>query len=1239
MAITAVNQAGVFENTSASPVTISAFPIDNVVGNNRLLLVAMSCVGSGGSPPFPNSVTIDGASMTYLNSVNNGNEWLFVYYTLDANLPASTGTYDVVWTWITPPNQDQQLVASSWIDAPQQVPPSVTFEGGHQTPQGGSITPTDIDGIITDFMYGQAGGADKEFTAVAPHVELYEIQNMATGSQDVISLTSTSVEWTMDDEKTWAQVIIELGDGGSGGSPLPPPDPPTTSDFKTSNLAILDPNTITDPLVQSIAKGRSITCAGSTTDDYYYALSYGPIIPDKYYIEGFHNGSGTVGTEIHGFGISYDENTSDLLNTISVTSDGRINWPNNTETNQTLWEDASEVQGIAVDLNQGKFWVVDKNDLWYGWSSDVGSPEISRIGVSHKSDEWNEDANDPVCALIDAITIKYQFWFNVDSFHNAPTVEPGYTLYEVTVSAGSSREDIAIIFSGVIDSLPVFTDVSIPDHGPGKNESFYYTNVANGNAVNAWFIETGARNSNALDLDEHVDGTLVGGIPEIHSIQCNAANSNLNNKSFIVYTPAQKYQVWYNWQTTGTPPTPEPSAVLVEVHINNTGDRNCERATADALETITQEMFQINETTHPLLMSNADGGNVTDIANLDIPGGQFTFAVDTQGSDPPGVPEYTQVSRTTVEAGNVGISFPPSWANNCKLLTMQSPSTSAPSPTSTLTVNVGQRTFNHQPPNGFQTQLIVKNIDLDDIYEGRDWVTPDTNINFSHGPKSSTPQNWVSGDLLNDTIHRIKIVNGIWFAFGYSVIWRSYDGISWVSVAVYPGTNVQWTDAVLFLGQLFCIGHSGTTLWHGWSSDGGASWGSFVSRGTSYSSYTASGRPPGALAVNDAGTCVAYDEIGWYLFTQDGSAYSVDGVNWDSVITSALSTLLDGHEQWIKFSKGEWLCGGGANEPGAYIVAHADDDSLNTQWQDRATLFVSPVDWTGFDGWVAGPNNSGTEGVHLVNLNENGGPAGRFCVKTYNNFISFEILTEFPPTMQNGLSTPLWRNTWQHWNGNFWLANDTGDSIAVNYSPNFSDGEDWDTTILSEPNFELYDPMISDGNIVVKYDASEQRMYYSGLNLSGDLAYRYKSTAQYGLGAEADTNYQSGGSALTYNISRKFASKNTAAQRANYTGSPGPNNIIKIIANPDDADEMVSVMDGPYVLHTTDAGINWERHDIVSANFTAGATGGWDASPYHAGSGNFHVVDESTTAPRLIQITGFSPFSYNVIDIGIRGLD
>lgn len=142
---------------------------DNVVlglasGEDRLAVVAVARKGGSSSNVTITAITLDGEDGTEVDTEfynpDGTRQSVSLYYWLDADLPATTGTYTLSVTFSASTNNDISLMHGVWPGIKQQAPEvSMTHELDNVTSISQNITTVTNGALLVDLGYHRTAGA------------------------------------------------------------------------------------------------------------------------------------------------------------------------------------------------------------------------------------------------------------------------------------------------------------------------------------------------------------------------------------------------------------------------------------------------------------------------------------------------------------------------------------------------------------------------------------------------------------------------------------------------------------------------------------------------------------------------------------------------------------------------------------------------------------------------------------------------------------------------------------------------------------------------------------------------------------------------------------------------------------------------------------------------------------------------------------------------------------------------
>ncbi len=197
-------------------------------GNNRVVLALINLIGSSTTPVF-STIKYNGTTMTLLarvaSTVFGTNYVTNVYYLLDANLPASSGSYNL--TYQTTSGYDSKAAIISYTGVSQVTPPyasSFVSNKGSATGAGveytTNITLGSSSGVLVDCVSGLpvALATGIPGTSQIERVDAGDTDEFFFVSDKTFSASgSNSMSWTPD-QNWWCigHALVELA--ASGGA-------------------------------------------------------------------------------------------------------------------------------------------------------------------------------------------------------------------------------------------------------------------------------------------------------------------------------------------------------------------------------------------------------------------------------------------------------------------------------------------------------------------------------------------------------------------------------------------------------------------------------------------------------------------------------------------------------------------------------------------------------------------------------------------------------------------------------------------------------------------------------------------------------------------------------------------------------------------------------------------------------------------------------------------------------------
>ena len=351
------------------------------------------------------------------------------------------------------------------------------------------------------------------------------------------------------------------------------------------------------------------------------------------------------------------------------------------------------------------------------------------------------------------------------------------------------------------------------------------------------------------------------------------------------------------------------------------------------------------------------------------------------------------------------------------------------------------------------------------------WVACGSNSSYSSLAYSFDYKIWtrITFDN-NDTIQTVAYGNGLWVAFSLFKIFRSTDGINWVSNNLYTGYNNNrmvtyangiWVTVVTDSGYYYYNGTDRIMISYSYD---GINWNS--SEPLNYFNHGYCVIYANGLWIVGCGGGISFDGSGW---TDSNTCflYSYDGINWTAENTYILSACYG-----IAFGNGMWVAVGGG-------------DDLGTSGKDQVVYSYDGFSWTGVSSLkrTQGAGNSINNPTAIAYGNGVwvlGGDANQVPINT--------LAYSYDGINWTGLGTNIFSTNCKNisYTNGVWVAVGSGtNSIAYSY-----DGIIWTgvgTNTGSQLNGINFGIKNSFKNVTLSCDLSGALVVSGGASISGNI--------------------------------------------------------------------------------------------------------------------------------------------------------
>ena len=231
----------------------TSLTVEHVLGsgssNDRIVVAFVHFLDSDGTDSQLDTLTYDGTAMTYISDEVVSPAWYgrsYLYYILDTDLPATSGTYDVVATGAQYEIAGQAMTVMSIEGAKQQAPEA---ESSNSTSTAGTSISTAATSVTnnawyTTFASGMDDADSATFTWGTGQTERRDAQhgtyhNVGASTEEKASAGSDTQSATFSTEQNWSFINTAVWEPAAGGGD---PDPaPSVVDTITvaENVSLL----------------------------------------------------------------------------------------------------------------------------------------------------------------------------------------------------------------------------------------------------------------------------------------------------------------------------------------------------------------------------------------------------------------------------------------------------------------------------------------------------------------------------------------------------------------------------------------------------------------------------------------------------------------------------------------------------------------------------------------------------------------------------------------------------------------------------------------------------------------------------------------------------------------------------------------------------------------------------------------------------------------------------------------
>lgn len=178
-------------------------------GSNRMVIALIGIDNNGGFSPTP---TFNGQTMTLAGTANNGILYVYIYYILEANLPAA-GSYILSIDPVTAGSGGIWCVSLSGV---AQQAPEATGTGnnaGSVASWSNSVTTLTANAMAVDISMSY----DRTFTPSAGQTERADFKDstaygMCGSTKPIAAVGASSLGWTPDVSAPYAQFIAAFAE-------------------------------------------------------------------------------------------------------------------------------------------------------------------------------------------------------------------------------------------------------------------------------------------------------------------------------------------------------------------------------------------------------------------------------------------------------------------------------------------------------------------------------------------------------------------------------------------------------------------------------------------------------------------------------------------------------------------------------------------------------------------------------------------------------------------------------------------------------------------------------------------------------------------------------------------------------------------------------------------------------------------------------------------------------------------